>query len=125
MPQPGDKAAGEGRAAHFSLGVSTSAILHLTLALLGLLWGLDGAIAEEAVSAALKMRVEQLAAGQEVRVRGELIAARKLLSQFYRQREFRPAWLRPEAKNPTSCPRPWTRPARKFSGNCRTPAQSR
>jgi murein L,D-transpeptidase YcbB/YkuD len=73
-----------------------SAMLRLTLAVVASLCGLSGAIAEDAVSAVLKMRVEELTAGQELRVQGELIAARKLLSQLYRRREFRPAWLRPD-----------------------------
>lgn len=54
---------------------------------------LTAARADDGVSSALRSRVEQLAAGQTVRVEGDLIAARSLLSDFYRGRKLRPAWL--------------------------------
>jgi murein L,D-transpeptidase YcbB/YkuD len=49
--------------------------------------------AQEATSAPLANRVQQLSAGRELRVAGEVIAASRLLGEFYRQREFQPAWL--------------------------------
>ncbi len=68
-------------------------MLRFALALLALLPPLYAIGADDLVSRALKIRVEQLAAGQEVRAHGDLIAAHKLLPELYRRREFRPAWL--------------------------------
>jgi murein L,D-transpeptidase YcbB/YkuD len=51
--------------------------------------------AEDAVAEALRVQVEALRAGQEVRVAGEPIAARRLIPAFYEARGFLPAWTRP------------------------------
>jgi murein L,D-transpeptidase YcbB/YkuD len=59
--------------------------------------GLLGAAAHAADPSAetLQLRVEQLRAGQDVRVDGARIAARTLIPEFYERRAFRPAWNRP------------------------------
>jgi len=44
---------------------------------------------------ALRFRVEQLRAGQDVRIDGARIAARTLIPEFYERRAFRSAWDRP------------------------------
>jgi murein L,D-transpeptidase YcbB/YkuD len=62
---------------------------------------LAAALASAAVHAAdpaaeaLRLRVEQLRAGREVRVDGAHVAARTLIPEFYERRAFRPAWDRP------------------------------
>ena len=73
-------------------------MLHLVPALLALLLPLSVGGADESVSTALSARAAQLAAGEEVRVEGDLIAARRLLPEFYRQREFQPVWLSAERR---------------------------
>jgi murein L,D-transpeptidase YcbB/YkuD len=52
--------------------------------------------AADAVVEALRVQVEALRTGREVRVAGEPIAARRLIPAFYEARGFRPAWRRPE-----------------------------
>jgi murein L,D-transpeptidase YcbB/YkuD len=58
---------------------------------------LAGAAAHAADPSAemLRLRIEQLRAGQEVRVDDARIAARTLIPEFYERRAFRPAWDRP------------------------------
>jgi murein L,D-transpeptidase YcbB/YkuD len=51
-----------------------------------------GAARADATRDALRERIEQLRAGREVRVGGEPVAARRLIADFYAQRDFRPAW---------------------------------
>lgn len=48
--------------------------------------------AADPAAEALRLRIEQLRAGQEVRVDGARIAARRLIPEFYERRAFRPAW---------------------------------
>ena len=50
--------------------------------------------AADPVSDALRARVVALRAGGDVRVDGERIASRKLIPDFYTQRDYRPAWTR-------------------------------
>jgi murein L,D-transpeptidase YcbB/YkuD len=52
--------------------------------------------AADAVVEALRVQVEALRTGREVRVAGEPIAARRLIPAFYEARGFRPAWQWPE-----------------------------
>ncbi len=73
-------------------------LLRFALALLAALPPLTVIGAEEPVSMALRARIEQLAAGYELRVHGETIVARKLLAELYRRRELRPAWLDSERR---------------------------
>ena len=58
----------------------------------GILTGASPAAPGDAVSDAIRKRVEALSSGTPVLVEGEALSARNLLSEFYRQREFRPAW---------------------------------
>jgi murein L,D-transpeptidase YcbB/YkuD len=51
--------------------------------------------AADSSAEALRLRVEQLRAGQDVRIDGARIAARTLIPEFYERRAFRPAWDRP------------------------------
>jgi len=53
---------------------------------------LVGCAADQDVSSALKSRIESLASGDRLQVAGDAIAARRFLSDFYRSREFNPAW---------------------------------
>lgn len=62
--------------------------------LLALAPPLSAARAAGTIEEALRQRVAELRAGGEVRVDGARIAARRLIADFYRQREFRPAWTR-------------------------------
>jgi L,D-transpeptidase YcbB len=71
-------------------------MLPFALALVASLLPLHAIGADDPVLTALRLRVEQLSAGREVRVEGDLIAARKLLPELYRRREFCPAWLSTE-----------------------------
>jgi murein L,D-transpeptidase YcbB/YkuD len=51
--------------------------------------------AADPAAEALRLRVEQLRAGREVRIDGAQIAARTLVPEFYERRAFRAAWDRP------------------------------
>jgi murein L,D-transpeptidase YcbB/YkuD len=73
-------------------------LLRVAVALLATLPPLTVIGADEQVSMALSVRIEQLGAGQEVRVQGETIAARRLLPELYRRRELRPVWLDSERR---------------------------
>lgn len=57
------------------------------------IWGVN-ARAEEATSERIRARVEQLGIGND-RIDGAPLAARRLIADFYRRRDFRPAWNRP------------------------------
>jgi murein L,D-transpeptidase YcbB/YkuD len=66
----------------------------IALALAAALAG-AGANAADPAAEALRLRVEQLRAGQEVRIGDARIAARRLIPEFYERRAFRLAWDRP------------------------------
>jgi murein L,D-transpeptidase YcbB/YkuD len=64
----------------------------LLAALLALVPAWMSARAAGPVDEALRARVAELHAGQDVRVDGERIAARNLIADFYRRRDFTPVW---------------------------------
>ena len=68
-------------------------MLRVTLALLLALVGVQASAAPDPVTDALGTRLQELESGQTVRVSGELIAADRLLPEFYRRRGLQPAWL--------------------------------
>jgi len=52
----------------------------------------SAAVDEEAVSAALNQRIEELLFAGDLQIRGADIAARELLSELYARRDFKPEW---------------------------------
>lgn len=57
------------------------------------------ALAADAVADRLRERVEQLRAGREVRIEGQLIAARNVMAALYERRGFRTAWGLEQARS--------------------------